>query len=373
MAAQKEQILRMVLTEMAKEGLFYAPAGISLRHVHLSQKDLQVLFGPGYVLQPLRSLVQPGQYAAQEQVELEGPKGRLRKVRIIGPARSRTQVELSVTDALSLGMKEVPVRMSGDLSKTPGIRLIGPYGQVDLTEGVMIAARHLHLSPQQAKAFHVHDGQAVSVRVGTDRPCLLQNVICRIGDGHELEFHIDSDEANACLLKNGDIVQILPDGEVQGSGSVQEDVFDPVRISGKVVSALTGRKVCRTDRESLIHRPSRTPAGEEILDLVTEQDINLAAREGRDCVYRDAKALITPAAADRAASLKIRILSVKESREEAQPSPAYGGELLELLTASELNAAFRDDRKELYCTKDAIITPAALERIEETGIRIIRV
>ena len=372
MAVQKEQILRTVLTQMAQEGYLYAPVGVSMRHVHLSQPDLRKLFGDGYQLQPMRDLVQPVQFAAGEQVTLEGPKGRLSKVRIIGPVRGQTQVELSRTDALTIGLKDVPVRMSGQLEQTPGIRVIGPAGEITLSQGVIVAARHLHLSSEQARAYHVHDGQVVSVRVGGERPGIFEQVICRTGEGHELEFHVDTDEANAFLLKNGDYVEILCSG-ADSAGKADETVFDPVRIAGKTVFSMTGRSTCRTDRSSLVQEELRTEEGEQVLELVTEQDINLASREGKDHVWRKKDALVTPAAADRASQLAVKIRIASDVRASGICTPGSGEEVLELVTAGDLNAAFRDDRKVLYCQQKAIITPAAMERIEETGIRIVRV
>ena len=389
--AREDMILRTVLTEMAKEGYLYAPVGVSMRHVHLSRKDLDTLFGPGYELHPLRDLVQPGQFAAQEQVVLCGPKGRLEKVRIIGPLREETQVELSLTDAMAVGLNEVPVRMSGHLQDTPGIRILGPAGEIEIARGTIVAARHLHLSEEQARAFHIHNGQMVCVKTGGERPVILEQVVCRTGQGHELEFHVDTDEANSCLLKNGDMVQILTEGCTLAA---TEETFDPRRISEKVVFALTGRSQDRTDRTSLFREEIRTPAGEEILELVTEQDINNACRAGKDHVYRASDALVTPSAADRSAELGIRILKAEvpdRSQNSDQryretripggsltgvPAGSSGSEIsepLELVTATELNAAFRDNKKELYCTQHVIITPAAMERIAETGIRIIRV
>ena len=363
---REEVILRTVLTEMAKEGYLYAPVGVSMRHVHLSRKDLDMLFGAGSELHPMRDLVQPGQFAAQEQVTLLGPKGRLERVRIIGPLREETQVELSMTDARGIGLKEIPVRMSGHLQDTPGIRILGPAGEIEIARGTIVAARHLHLSEEQARAFHIHDGQVVFVKIEGKRPCILEGVVCRTGKGHELEFHVDTDEANACLLKNGDIVQILTE---ECTLAATEETFDPKRISEKVVFALTGRTQDCTDRTSLFREEIRTQAGEEILELVTEQDINNACRAGKDHVYRTMNALITPSAADRSAELGIRILTA----ELPARNPGGGEELLDLVTATELNAAFRDNKKELYCTQHVIITPAAMERIAETGIRIIRV
>ena len=369
MAVDEGRILRLVLSEMAREGLRYAPAGISMRHVHLSKTDLHTLFGPGYELHPIRDLVQPGQFAAREQVTVAGPKGTLEKVRIIGPVRDETQVELSMTDAIAIGIKNAEVRMSGHLDHTPGIRLLGPSGEVTLSRGTIVAARHLHLSEEQARAFRVHDGQVVSVRIGGTRALILDRVICRTGRGHELEFHVDTDEANACLLKNGDLVEVLLPGEEETSKA--ESTFDPVGISEKVLFGLTGNRTIKTDKTELFGEERKTMEGEPVLELVTEQDINLAASKNADHVVCAPKALVTPAARDRALLLQIRI-----DRADDLPGisvrPEAGQEVLELVTAGDLNVAFRDDRKEIFCTQNALITPAARERIEETGIRIIR-
>ena len=383
MAVEEGKILRLVLSEMAKEGFRYAPVGISVRHVHLSEKDLHALFGAGYSLHPLRDLVQPGQYAAQEQVTLIGPKGTLEKVRIIGPLRSETQVELSLTDAAKIGLKDLPIRMSGHLDGTPGIRILGPSGDVQLSGGVIAAARHLHLSEEQAKAFRVHDGQAVSVRIAGERPCLLERVICRTGKGHELELHLDTDEANACALKSGDIAEVLPFGE----GALEqalEETFDPARIYEKVLRSLTGNAGCRLDKESLYTVRPVTAAGEELLELVTESDINIAADKGKNEVFCTLKALITPSASDRSRERGVKIIRASQadsfvgvisagSAGSLAGNAAADSEILELVTAGDLNLAFRDDRKEIFCTKNALITPAAKERIAETGIRVVRV
>jgi len=297
--------------------------------------------------------------------------------------RSETQVELSLTDAAKIGLKDLPIRMSGHLDGTPGIRILGPSGDVQLSGGVIAAARHLHLSEEQAKAFRVHDGQAVSVRIAGERPCLLERVICRTGKGHELELHLDTDEANACALKSGDIAEVLPFGE----GALEqalEETFDPARIYEKVLRSLTGNAGCRLDKESLYTVRPVTAAGEELLELVTESDINIAADKGKNEVFCTLKALITPSASDRSRERGVKIIRASQAGSlvggvSAGPagslagSAAAGSEVLELVTAGDLNLAFRDDRKEIYCTKNALITPAAKERIAETGIRVVRV
>lgn len=358
----------MVLTEMAKERHFYAPAGVSVRHLHVCREDLDILFGEGYELHPMRSLVQPGQYAAEETVTLEGPKGRLEHVRIIGPVRAESQAELSLTDAVAIGMKDIPIRLSGMLVGTPGIKVIGPKGEVQLKKGAIAAARHLHLSAQQAKAYKVHDGQVVSVRIAGERPCILEQVVIRCGDGHELEFHVDTDEANACRLQNGDFVQILFPGEETG----REQLFDPAKIAGRVVFQMTGKQKQFAVYSCLGQEEPGQIGDQAILDLVTEQDINDAVNRNKGAVFCSAKAIVTPAAADRALARHIEIIRTQQSGGWQSTAFDKDKPVLDLVTAEDLNRAFRDDEKVLYISPNALITPAAKERIAETGIRIVR-
>lgn len=297
MALDETAIRHLVLTELARQGSKYVPVGISARHVHLSQGDIAALFGPGYQLTPLKPLVQPGQYAAREQVTLVGPKGELGKVRILGPARGATQVELSFTDAMKLGIRNCPIRMSGDLAGTPGLKLVGPQGEINITQGVIIAQRHLHLSDDQAKAYGVHDKQVVSVRVTGQRPCLLEGVVCRVGSGHELELHIDTDEANGCALTNGDLLELVFPGQPEAH-----------HCQGTCHS---GGCTCGGHGHGAAPAPQPAPEPEqEPLDLVTERDINDAFRDNLPQVLCQKKALITPAAADRAAETGIKIVRV---------------------------------------------------------------
>lgn len=298
MAIDETAIRHCVLTELARQGSRFVPVGISARHVHLTAADIETLFGPGYQLQALKPIVQPGQYASREQLTLVGPKGRIEKVRILGPARPYTQVELSFTDAMKLGIKNCPIRMSADIEGTPGLKIIGPKGELDIRQGVIIAARHLHFTDEQAQAYGVHNGQVVSVRVTGQRPCLLENVVCRVGAAHELEVHIDTDEANACALSNGDLVELVFPGEPEH------------RCKGTCQSG--GGCTCGAHSAPAPADPS-APAAEpeqEVLDLVTERNINDAFRDNLTQVLCEKKALITPAAADRAAETGIRIVRV---------------------------------------------------------------
>ncbi len=174
---------------------------ISGRHCHLSLKDLEILFGKSYQLKPLKPLSQPGQFAAKETVSLEVFGGRIDNLRILGPARGATQVEISRTDASRLKINS-PVRLSGDLKGSPGAKLIGPKGTVKIKEGVIIAERHIHFDPISAKKLGLKNNQRVSVRTGGVRSVTFNNVVVRINKDFSLALHIDIDEANAGLNFN---------------------------------------------------------------------------------------------------------------------------------------------------------------------------
>jgi len=182
--------------------------GISNKHLHLTDADLEALFGPGAKLTPFKELVQPGQYATEEKVDIVGPKSTFYGVRIIGPTRPKTQVEISMTDARALGI-DVPVRESGVLEGTPGAKLVGPAGEVELKEGLMIALRHIHLSPAEAEEAGLKDKDLVDVQTYGTRPLIFQDVLIRSGDAHLKEFHLDTDEANAAGVSNGQYVEII--------------------------------------------------------------------------------------------------------------------------------------------------------------------
>ncbi|WP_409340898.1 phosphate propanoyltransferase [Paenibacillus sp. MBLB4367] len=184
------------------------PVGVSARHIHLSPVHIDRLFGEGYPLTILKQLTQPGQYAAEETVAVVGPKGRFEAVRILGPARGRSQLEISRTDAFSIGVNP-PVRESGDIQGTPGITVIGPKGEVRLEQGVIVAARHIHFHTSDAAAFGIVDRQLLTVRLNGERPLILEQVIARVSDHYALDMHIDTDEANAAGVKTGDTADIM--------------------------------------------------------------------------------------------------------------------------------------------------------------------
>ncbi|MCL2589978.1 MAG: phosphate propanoyltransferase [Betaproteobacteria bacterium] len=187
---------------------YKVPIGISNKHLHLSEQDLAALFGEGYKLTSYKPLVQPGQYAAHEQVDVIGPKGSFKNMRVIGPTRPQTQVEFSLTDARVLGI-DPPVRESGKLEGSPGVKLVGPKGEVELKSGVIVALRHIHLSPEQAKEAGVQDKDLVDVKTYGKRPLIFEDVLIRSGEPHFREFHIDTDEANAAGIANNDEAEII--------------------------------------------------------------------------------------------------------------------------------------------------------------------
>jgi len=182
----------------------HIPVAISARHVHLTQSSIDALFGRGHVLRVRVPLSQPGQFAAEETVTLIGPKGRLPQVRIVGPARQADQVEISRTDEVTLGL-DAPVRLSGELDRTPGIGIEGPAGRIRLDHGVVLARRHIHMSPADASALDVFDRETVSVAIRNgDRDVIYGDVIVRISPDYRLELHLDTDEGNAAGLHCGD-------------------------------------------------------------------------------------------------------------------------------------------------------------------------
>ncbi len=184
------------------------PVGISNRHIHLSQEHVDILFGKGYQLQPLKDLSQPGQYACKELLTIVGPSLRpIEKVRVLGPVRSASQVEISRTDSFVLKVKP-PVRESGKIAGSAPITIIGPKGIVTLQEGCIIAYRHIHMSVEDGQRFGVKDNDYVTVDVNTERRTRFYDVQVRVHKDFRLEMHLDTDDANAAALKNGDMVTI---------------------------------------------------------------------------------------------------------------------------------------------------------------------
>ncbi len=188
-------------------GRLFLPLEASARHVHVTAAQARILFGHG--LTEKRPLSQPGQYLSNERLTIRGPKGEFQNVAVLGPERKEAQVEISLTDGRRLGI-DAPIRPSGDVTNTPGITLIGPLGEITLPQGVMVAQRHIHMTPADAARWGVRDGQAVRLQVYTRRPVVFEDVLVRISTKFATAVHLDHDEANACGFRDGDLGRILP-------------------------------------------------------------------------------------------------------------------------------------------------------------------
>lgn len=207
-----ELITRLVLEEIEKKDHtgsgFPVPVGVSARHVHLTREHVETLFGKGYELTKKKELM-GGQFAANEVVTIVGLKLRaIENVRVLGPVRSSSQVEISATDAVRLGIK-APVRLSGDIRDSASVAVVGPKGVLYLEEGCIVAKRHIHMAPKDARAAGVSDGDIVSVKVDNDRGTVFHQVSVRVDESFTLEMHIDTDEANAARISTGQTVSIM--------------------------------------------------------------------------------------------------------------------------------------------------------------------
>lgn len=204
MASKEYEVLMQALLKAVQEAskenaasnATGVPVGISNRHIHLSQADLDQLFGAGYQLTPMKELSQPGQFACKETVTICGPKGAIEKVRVLGPVRKETQIEIVAGDCFKLGVK-APAKLSGDLAGTPGITVVGPKGSMQTAQGLIVAQRHIHMAPADAQAYGVQDGQIVKIRVSGLRGGIYDNVAIRVTTSSKLECHLDTEEANA--------------------------------------------------------------------------------------------------------------------------------------------------------------------------------
>ena len=188
---------------------FNVTVGLSNKHVHLSKEHIDILFGEGYELTSIKELTQPGQFACDEKVDLVGPKRTIKGVRILGPARKETQVELSFSDGFTLGITDLPVRDSGKTEGTPGLKLVGPKGEVEIDKGAIAAARHIHMHTRDAEKYGLKDKDIVSVKVNGQRGLIFDNVLIRVNDAYALDMHIDIEEGNAAGLKNEDLVEVI--------------------------------------------------------------------------------------------------------------------------------------------------------------------
>lgn len=183
----------------------------SARHIHVTTEALETLFGAGYALTKKKDLSQPGQYACEERVQVIGPKGSFPAVSILGPVRSKTQVELSASDARSIGVA-APCRESGDIAGSGACKLVGPKGEVEIAEGVIVAKRHIHATPEDAEKYGICDKQIVSVKINSDgRSLVFGDVVVRVNPNFALAMHIDTDESNAAFAKPGMMGEIITD------------------------------------------------------------------------------------------------------------------------------------------------------------------
>lgn len=194
-----DEVVRRLKNEAEDEGILVEASG---RHVHLSKTAVELLFGKGYELTKKRELSQPGQYLCEEKVTLIGPKGTLHNVSVLGPEREETQVELSMTDAVSIGVK-APVKMSGDVENSGSIILATSKSVLKLDKGVIAAKRHIHITPEDAKKYGVSNNEEVSIKLTGDRGVIFTNVAVRVSDKFNTVVHLDYDEANACGFSKG--------------------------------------------------------------------------------------------------------------------------------------------------------------------------
>lgn len=204
-------MIRLIRIIFSQGGIILAnkiPIALSNKHLHICQEHLEILFGQGYELKKIKDLSQPGQYACDEKVDIVGSKGILKGVRILGPVRPATQIEISISDGFQLGV-DAPVRDSGQIDSTPGIKIVGPKGEVELDKGVIVAARHIHMYTDDAKKFGVEDKDIVNVKVGGPRGLIFDNVLVRVNPNFALEMHVDIEEGNAAGVKNGELVELI--------------------------------------------------------------------------------------------------------------------------------------------------------------------
>lgn len=201
-----QEVIDEVVKRVKQEAFIEVEA--SGRHIHLCKEHIDELFGPGHTLKRMKDLSQPGQYACEERVTVTGPKGTLKNVVVLGPARKDTQIEVSLTDALILGLK-VPVKESGNIENTPGITISTERASVTIDKGVIVAKRHIHITPEDAEKFGVKDKEIVMTRIYGDRELIFDDVVIRVSPSFKTFMHIDYDEANACGFRKGTLCSII--------------------------------------------------------------------------------------------------------------------------------------------------------------------
>lgn len=293
-----------VCEEFAKKGVFFVPTASSNRHIHLSKEHAQALFGKDFELTKLRDLKQPNQFASNQQVTFKTSKGSL-TLRVVGPIRSETQIELSTSDCIKLGLPPV-IRMSGDIEGTPCGVISTEKGSVTLSKGVIVAARHLHLSTSQAKLYGLKNGDAVRLFVEGKRATVFDNVQVRCGEAHILEAHIDVEEANACALPENAICRIEKMNKTHYLMPEAPAKVEGRRIFGNIVPdkeaplyALSGAINQKTNRGAM-PEPSKKR-------MLSEADVIEAHKLGQTQLLLDKDTLLTPLARDRARQLGMEL------------------------------------------------------------------
>jgi len=206
---ERDELKKLIVETIKKysESL-YVPVGVSNRHIHVRREDLDVLYGKGYELTKLKDLKQPGEFASKETLEVKTDKGSFKKVRILGPIRGTTQVELSLSDSYALGL-EIPIRESGNIKGSASVKLVGPSGEVTIPVGVIAAYRHIHMPEDVAREYGFKNGDIVSVLKEGPRSLIFNDVMLRVSSKYALEMHLDVDEANAGDIKSGDLLKIV--------------------------------------------------------------------------------------------------------------------------------------------------------------------
>jgi len=269
--------------------------GVSNRHIHLSAQDLELLFGKGHSINCVKDLSQPGQCAAAETVIIAGPKGCIENVRVLGPVRKKTQIEVSRSDTFRLGI-EAPVRESGVLEGSGRITVIGPKGSVQLNEGLIVAQRHIHMTPDDAAAYGVADSQSVQVRVGGERGVIFDNVVVRVSSQFSLEYHIDVDEANCAGIKQGDKAYLI-NFTALSDNSILSDSGNLTEEAAKNLIRVTP-----AEKGSTVSQITEEPAG-----LVTENTVRDAWK--KKAILSIGKGVIcTPLARDVINELGMKVI-----------------------------------------------------------------
>ena len=274
------------------------PVAVSSRHVHLCEADWRTLFGDEPLTQ-MRDLSQPGEFAAQETLTLVGPRGVLERVRVLGPLRRATQVELSRSDAIRVGLTP-PVRDSGQLDGSPGVTLVGPAGAVHLQQGVILAWRHIHMTPEDAVRLGMKDKQLVGVRLGGDRSLVLGSVLVRVSPDYRLELHLDTDEANAGLLQDGDLVELV--SEPSRAVAAPEASSPPWKPGDQNAPGGIGGKPGGTGTATGGTGTATGGTGSVVYDrrLLSAQDVLTLVRGGTTQLDLPPRTMVTALAADTA-------------------------------------------------------------------------